>query len=224
MSAINWIEESLNDFVSLALSVLMLAGYQLYLRLKLRHDPNYTFQSVTRTARSNWVQGIMADQGRNIVGVQTLRNSTMAATFFASTAVLLIMGTLTLSGEATQLNSSWHQLNPVGSSHPGVWITKVLALLSDFMVAFFSFAMAVRLFHHVGYFLGLPAEQRPAGVTPTSVALHLNRAGHYYSIGMRAYYFSVPMVFWLFGPHFMVFATVVLIAVLYHSDRTPKKS
>jgi uncharacterized membrane protein len=41
---------------------------------------------------------------------------------------------------------------------------------------------------------------------------------------MRAYYFSVPLVFWLFGPHFMLAATVVLLAVLYHVDRTPKES
>jgi Protein of unknown function, DUF599 len=30
------------------------------------------------------------------------------------------------------------------------------------------------------------------------------------------------MVFWLFGPQFMVLATLVLIAVLYHVDRVPK--
>jgi len=43
-------------------------------------------------------------------------------------------------------------------------------------------------------------------------------------LGMRAYYFSVPLVFWLFGPHFMLAASIVLIAVLYHVDRTPRDS
>ena len=51
--------------------------------------------------------------------------------------------------------------------------------------------------------------------------MHLNRAGRYYGIGMRAYFFSVPLVFWLFGPHLMILATVVLIVVLYHVDRMP---
>jgi uncharacterized membrane protein len=39
---------------------------------------------------------------------------------------------------------------------------------------------------------------------------------------MRAYYYSVPLVFWLFGPLFMLAATLVLIAVLYHVDRAPQ--
>jgi hypothetical protein len=29
-------------------------------------------------------------------------------------------------------------------------------------------------------------------------------------------------VFWLFGPQFMMLATLVLIPVLYHADRVPK--
>jgi uncharacterized membrane protein len=59
-------------------------------------------------------------------------------------------------------------------------------------------------------------------LTPVHVAAYLNSGGRFYSIGMRAYYFSVPMVFWLFGPHFMLVATVVLIAFLYRLDRAPQ--
>ena len=223
MSDIHWIEEYLTDFIFLGSSALLLAAYHMYLRFRLRKEPHYTFQGVLRATRAAWVADIMSDPARSIVGVQTLRNSTMAATFFASTAVLLIMGTLTLSGQSEKLTTSWHQLNVLGSAHPGVWIAKVMFLLSDFMVAFFSFAMAVRLFHHVGYLLAVPQEKRPAAVTPHTVALHLNRAGRYYSIGMRSYYFAVPLVFWLFGPHFMISSTVVLIAVLYHVDRAPRQ-
>ena len=40
---------------------------------------------------------------------------------------------------------------------------------------------------------------------------------------MRAYYLAVPLVFWLFGPHFMLLATLVLIPILYYLDRTPKE-
>lgn len=222
MSTLHWLESSLNDVVSLLISALLLGAYHVYLRVKLRHNPQYTFQSVTHAARIAWIDIIMADDHKGILGVQTLRNSTMAATFFASTAVLLIMGTLTLSGQSEKLTASWQQLDLMGSLHPGIWITKVLFLLSDFLVAFFNFAMAVRLYHHVGYLIALPHDRRPNAVTPRSVAVHLNRAGRYYSVGMRSYYFAVPLVFWLFGPQFMVAATIVLIAVLYRVDRAPR--
>jgi uncharacterized membrane protein len=39
---------------------------------------------------------------------------------------------------------------------------------------------------------------------------------------MRAYYFIVPLVFWLFGPHFMIISTIGLLIVLYRIDRAPK--
>lgn len=34
---------------------------------------------------------------------------------------------------------------------------------------------------------------------------------------MRAYYCAVPLVFWLFGPHFMILATLVTVAIFFIS-------
>lgn len=212
----------INDIAGFGTSAAMLVGYHAYLRIRLRRNPHYTIQAVNRAARSAWVKGIMQDESKGILGVQTLRNSTMAATFLASTAVLLIIGTLTLSEQTDKLVTSWHSLNVMGSLQPGLWTAKLLFLLSNLFMAFFSFAMSVRLYNHVGYQLNVPIKDRPPSINPKSVAVHVNRAGYYYSLGMRAYYFAVPLVFWLFGPHFMVAATVVLIAVLYHVDRAPE--
>ncbi len=209
------------DLASLAVSAVLIALYHAYLALRLKKDPSYTIQAVNRAARTQWVVSMMGDPGRNIVGVQTLRNATMAATFMASTAVLLIVGTLNLSGEANKLIDTWHVLN-IGSTHPALWILKLLFLVSDFFVAFFAFTMSVRLYNHVGFQISVPREVRAGILSTREVAIHLNRAGYYYSIGMRAYYFSVPLVFWLFGPLFMFLATLVLIAVMYHVDRTPQ--
>lgn len=172
-------------------------------------------------ARTAWVVTIMRE-GRDILAVQTLRNSTMAATFLASTSVLLIIGVLTLSGQADRLEGAWHSLNTVGSRHPELWLAKLLLLLLDLFVAFFSFSMSIRIYNHVGYMINVPLALNHRVISPEHVAVHLNRAGKYYSIGMRAYYFSVPIVFWLFGPHLMLGATVLLVAVLYHLDRAPK--
>jgi uncharacterized membrane protein len=215
---------AVNDLASFIVSTGLVIGYHLYLSYKLRKNPHYTIQAVNRAARSAWVTGIMQDESKSILAVQTLRNSTMAAIFLSSTAVLLIIGTLTLSGQTDKLEYTWHTLNMLGSSHPGLWITKLLLLLSNFFVAFFSFAISIRLFNHVGYQINVPIKKRTPYINPKNVSVHLNRAGNYYSLGMRAYYFSVPLVFWLFGPHFMLAATVVLLAVLYHVDRTPKES
>jgi len=217
----NWLIEYRADLIGVFVSAMLLVGYNLYLAYKLRRNSHYTMKALNRAARSAWISSIMQDESRAIVAVQTLRNSTMAATFLASTAVLLIMGTLTLTGQASNLAHSWHTLNVVGSAHRGIWMLKLLFLVIDFFIAFFSFSLAIRMFNHVGYQVAVPAAQRPASLTPYVVGTNLNRAGQYYSLGMRAYYYSVPMVFWLFGPHWMILATAALIFVLFHIDRAP---
>ena len=208
------------DVVSFISSAALIIVYHLFLRAKVRKDRTYTVQAVNAIARTAWVETIMQER-KDILAVQTLRNSTMAATFLASTSVLMIIGILTMSGGG-KLESTWHALNVFGAQSPELWLVKLLCLLLDMLVAFFSFSMSIRIFNHVGYMINVPLAQKHKMITPAHVATHLNRAGQFYSIGMRAYYFTVPLVFWLFGPHFMLVATIVLLFVLYRLDRAPK--
>jgi len=210
-----------NDVLGFVLSVSLLLLYHLFLKHKERTDPSYTVQAVNRTARAAWVENIMAE-GKDILAVQTLRNSTMAATFLASTAVLLIIGVLTLSSQGEKLETTWHALNMFGAKHAELWMIKLLLLVLDLLFAFFSFSMSIRIFNHVGYMINVPLGMNYKSITPTHVANHLNRAGWFYWLGMRAYYFLVPLLFWLFGPHLMLMSTLGLVYVLYRLDRTPK--
>jgi len=211
-----------NDIASFLASVILVVAYHIFLRHKIKKNPTYTVQAVNKIARTAWVETIMGDEKNAVLGVQTLRNSTMAATFLASTSVLLIMGVLTLSEQGDKLGSHWHALNMVGAISPMLWMVKLLLLLLDLFVAFFGFSMAIRIYNHVGFMINVPVRLNHKMITPAHVATHLNRAGKFYSMGMRAYYFMVPMVFWLFGPHFMLASTIVLLLVLYRIDRAPK--
>lgn len=219
-----WNHDAFNDVSSLAVSALLLVLYHLWIHHKVSKDPTYTVQAINRIARTAWVETMMAGGKPDVISVQTLRNSTMAATFLASTAVLLIIGVMTLSGQTNNLGSTWHSLNMFGAKAPEIFIAKLLLLLLDLFVVFFSFSLAIRVYNHVGYLINVPPSLNHKSISPQHVAVHLNRAGSYYSIGMRAFYFIVPVVFWLFGPHFMLAATVGLIAVLYRVDRAPKIS
>jgi uncharacterized membrane protein len=211
-----------NDFAALAVCSLLIIAYHVFLRRKVRKDPTYTVQAVNKIARTAWVENIMADEKNAVLAVQTLRNSTMAATFLASTSVLLIMGVLTLSEQEQKIEATWHALNMLGAIHPVLWMVKLILMLADLFVAFFAFSMAIRIYNHVGFQINVPLRMNHKMITPAHVATHLNRAGHFYSIGMRAYYFLVPLVFWLFGPHFMFIATLGLLLTLYRIDRSPR--
>ena len=207
-----------SDLISFVFSATLLVGYHLFLRYKLRTDTAYTIQAVNAAARAAWVEGIMSKPGQEVLAVQTLRNAIMGPTFFGTTAVLLLIGTVTLTGQADKLEQTWHALNILGTMRPELWLAKILLLLMAFLVAFMSFAQAVRLFIHVGFLINVP-EGDPRRNSAQFVAAQLNRAGIYHWMGMRAYYCAVPLVFWLFGPHFMVVASIVAVAILYHLDR-----
>ena len=120
-----WNHDVFNDVSSFAISALLLALYHLWIRRKVKKDPTYTVQAINRIARTAWVETMMASGKPDVISVQTLRNSTMAATFLASTAVLLIIGVVTLSGQANNLGSTWHVLNAYGAKAPEIFIAKL---------------------------------------------------------------------------------------------------
>jgi len=215
-----WLNEFAPDLTALAASAAMIGLYYLFLWIKVRNNPTYTIHGVNELARTLWVANVMSNPGKDVMAVQTLRNFIMGASLMASTATLLMIGTLTLSGQAENIARSWHVLNVVGSHAAALWIIKVIALLLDFIIAFFAFAMAVRLINHVVFMLNVPDHGAHPELSPANVARRLIRAGQMFAIGMRAFFFAVPLVFWLFGPPFLVVATVGLVFTLYHLDRT----
>lgn len=209
------------DISTYTFSLCLIAGYHVYLRARLRRDPSYTIQSVNNDARTAWVENIMAEKSNGILAVQTLRNSTMAATFLASTAILLMMGTLNLMQNSGKKDSLLHALESGIAVGDDMEQIKLLILLATFFWAFFSFSMALRMYNHVGYLINASNDKHQFYPTPHYVSRLLNRSGAYYSLGMRGYYISVPLVFALFNPYYMVVASIGLIVALYHIDRAP---
>ncbi len=207
--------------IAVCLSAILLFAYFLFLAYGIRRNPDFTIHAVNDKARIRWVHSVMQDRTRDIMAVQTLRNFMMAATFNASSAILLIIGTLTLSGQAESLAKTWHVLN-LGDVVPREWwIIKIMALLTTLIVAFFSFALCVRLLNHVVFMINLPSHEALGVLAPEQVAKRLNQAGRFYRAGMRAYFVTVPLVFWLFGPVFLLISMVCLIVALYFLDRSP---
>jgi uncharacterized membrane protein len=110
-----------NDIVSLAASAGLLLAYHAWLRWRLRQDPGYSVHGVNALVRAAWVEEIMRRRDV-ILAVQTLRNSLMAAIFLASTAVLLIIGVLTLSEQGDKLRTAWQALDVFGAASTRLWL------------------------------------------------------------------------------------------------------
>ncbi len=212
---------SMLDIGAYLASVVLIGGYHLYLRLRLRQDCNYTIQSVSNNARTAWVENIMTDKSSGILAVQTLRNSTMAATFLASTAILMSMGVLNLMQKTGSGDSMLHSLQQSLMSGGDFENLKVLLLLGTLFWAFFSFSMAVRLYNHVGYLINSTNAKYHFNPSTGYVSELLNRSASFYTYGMRAYYISVPMIISLYSPYYTAIASIGLVVFLYNIDRAP---
>lgn len=215
-----WLREFGADALAFLVSSIFVATYYVMLLARTRRDPTSSIHGVNELARSLWVKNVMANPGKDVMAVQTLRNFVMGASLMATTAAFLILGTLSLTGQVESISRSWHVSSLYGSSSPELWIVKVMCLLADFIVAFFAFAMAIRLANHVVFMVNVPGPWSLPALSPDGVAERLNGAGRHFATGMRAFFFAVPLVFWLFGPVFLVVATAGLVLALHRLDRT----
>jgi uncharacterized membrane protein len=209
------------DLGTFALCALMVAIYQWRLARRVRRNPDVTVQGMNAAARAAWVRRVTEDRDLHTMAVQTFRNSTMAASLMASTAVLLIFGILNFSTSVDKVAAFGRGISTWGSHEPGMWVFKLMVLIVDFFVAFFAFALAIRGYHHAGFLLNVPLDPKHGGVSVQKITNMLHRTARYYSIGMRTYYLAVPLLLWLFGPIWMLIATVALLVVLNHLDHLP---
>lgn len=216
-----WFQEFGVDVSAIAISLLLIGLYYRFLQIRIRRDPTYSIHAVNALARSLWVRNVMTNPGNEVMAVQSLRNFIMVGIMMASTASLLIMGTLTLSGQAENITHSWHAINFIGSHLKELWIVKVMCLLLDFVIAFFAYALSIRLANQVLFMLNVPQSDQAENpvLAHDNVANRLNQAGYMVAVGMRAFFFAIPLVFWLFGPLFLIVATIGLVITLYRLDR-----
>jgi uncharacterized membrane protein len=205
----------ITDVLAFALSASLVIGYYLVLWLRGQAVSVHAFNAVIR---KRWLIRIITTHGLNILAVQTLRNSVMAANFMASTSILLIVGALNLSDK---------MIGPRGLaalmqlSLLALPLVKWGLLIVIFFIAFFCFSMAIRYFNHVGYMINLSYENDGENRLFHTTLLYLNKAGRYYAWGNRAFYFSLPVILWFFGPYFLMAGTVILICGLLLMDYAP---
>jgi uncharacterized membrane protein len=204
----------LHEVAAVAAALALLGAYHVFVHWRMRSDPDFRIQSLLNRTREAWVERMIRED-LGILAVQTLRNSIMAATFFATTAVALVVGTITLSMQSGALRRMSESL---AASDERWWFLKIVILLVDMLAAFFFFAQAIRYLMHVSLMISAPSE----AVSPSMVSKMLIHAGRFHTRGMRCYYYAGPVLLWLFGPAYLVLATCALVVALYFLDRSPE--
>ncbi|KQJ95396.1 uncharacterized protein LOC100832465 [Brachypodium distachyon] len=218
------------DYVLVPLGLAVMAGYHLWLLLRIRRRPATTVIGINAINRRIWVRHIMEDaSGKNgVLAVQTMRNAIMASSVLATVAITLssLVAALMASGAAHGLFS---RRDDVGDGNSNIIVlgatgevalsAKFLAILICFLVAFLLNVQSIRYYSHTGTLINVPlrAHRRP-GLAVDYVTGTLNRGSYFWSLGVRAFYFSCPVFLWLFGPIPMFAACVAMVCTLYFLD------
>ncbi|KAJ4774733.1 hypothetical protein LUZ62_016328 [Rhynchospora pubera] len=215
------------DCVLVPIGILALLGYHLWLLYRVVKHPSTTVIGINSMNRRLWVQFVMQDPAKyGVLAVQSLRNNIMASTLLASTAIMLssiIAILMTNNNGATTGGIRGGALILGNTTQLGLSV-KCFSILVCFLLAFFLNLQSIRYYSHGSILINVPFSQLytsdplPAGPAAKYVANVINRGSYFWSLGLRALYFSLPIFLWIFGPIPMLACCLMLVSVLYFLD------
>ena len=169
--------------------------------------------------RLRWMLEMQARDAR-IVDASIMSTLQSGTSFFASTSLLALGGSLTLLRGADDALRILSDL-PLGTvASRTVWDMKVVGLTAIFGYAFFKFAWSYRLFNYASILIGAtPSAKsgRPEQRRLTALrAAEMNIvAGRHFNRGQRAFFFALAYLGWFIGPLVLIGTTaVVVVAIL----------
>ncbi|XP_023772281.1 uncharacterized protein LOC111920949 [Lactuca sativa] len=210
-------EEKDMDYVLVPLGLGIMILYHIWLVYTVLTNPRRTVIGLNAESRHQWVFSMMADPLKNgVLAVQTIRNNIMASTLLATTAITLssIISVFVSSTSNTNSNQLIY-----GNKTSLLSSVKYFSILLCFLVAFLCNVQSIRYYAHVSFLATVPTfinRTEPINY----VARNLNRGSLFWSIGLRAFYFSFPLFLWIFGPIPMFVCCCIMSFVLYFLDTT----
>jgi uncharacterized membrane protein len=195
----------------------LLLGYHLIHLLEVRFWPARTSLGRNNRARARWASNVMA-RGADILAVQTLRNWTMAATFLASTAIVIALGILSFALTYDGLDELNNIFYLAGVRSHKLAVVKALLVVFVFLIAFVSFSLCVRFYNHAAFLLNLPRDDQAALLDSDAAIRALSRGASAYNLGMRCYYVAIPAALWLLGPIWFLAGALVVTVLIYQLD------
>ena len=202
-------------WLAMLVTVAVLAGNEVMMMVMQRRNPARLARSAHANMRQEWFAAVSAQSGSEILAVQTLRNSLMSATMAASTAVLGLIGTVTMA--APSLNAGFAGgISAV--RHLSVHLVLELVLMVLLFAALVSSTMAVRFYNHASFISAIPVgSEARRRWTPVGSA-DVRRAGLLYSWGLRHLILVAPILASILHPFAGPPAAVAIVVVLYGFD------
>lgn len=200
-------------------AVLILLWCAIGWRIEHSNPAKPSTSSIMANYRREWMTQMIAREVR-IFDAQTMGTLRQGTSFFASTCVIAIGGTLALIGNADQLAGVAQDLTEKAAPTI-VWEMKLLVIVGFLTNAFLKFVWSNRLFGYCSVMVGA-APNNPADPTAPSFArkaAELNiAAARSFNRGLRAIYFGLAAVAWLAGAIPLIIAAFVTCGVIWRRE------
>ena len=218
----------IETIIFLALLVIVWVVYGYYVHYQARQGNTGSLSYNLRQQRVNWMRRVLMRDSR-ISDASLLASQERVATFFATTSLLILATLITAINSGSDLSAIPRELFSLNSditseaSRRRSTLT-LLALALVFLFCFFKFTWSVRQYGFIAVILGNAPfpfeastdEERERFVLHT--AQLIDYAGHNSNSGLRAFYFSMPILAQTLSPVIGVLTLLVVVLVLYDRE------
>ncbi|XP_071727395.1 uncharacterized protein [Rutidosis leptorrhynchoides] len=213
------------DLLMVPLSFMIFIGYHIWLWRKVQTQPFSTVMGTNAHGRRLWVFTIMKENNekKNILAIQTIRNTIMGSTLMATTSIVLCCGL------AAVISSSYSVKKPLNNTIYGAHgqfmvALKYVTLLVIFLFSFMCHSLSIRFIGQVNFLINCD-EDSTLIVNSTYVSELLEKSFALSMIGNRLFYLALLIMFWIFGPEswlrhwvLVLLSSSTLVPVLYNLD------
>ena len=210
------------DLVALAWFLLCWVGYTRYATRAAASQPSLAV--VMHAHRREWMRRMMTRSNRmsDMSAISTLERN---VTFFASSALLILAGILTLLGYIDEAIRLFADLPLAIEQSRLQWEAKVFLLAVIFIYAFFKFTWSMRQVGFAAVLIGAMPEVDCTESLDDAVVKAADRtarvvstAAQHFNYGIRSYYFALAVLAWFVNPLLFIAAAALVVMVLYRRE------
>lgn len=207
------------DFAAAVLFLISWIGYGIIAQRV--NGKRTSLMSVMRVFRMRWIER-MTDRDNHIGDAALLSNLLRGTLFFASTTVFILGGLVALLGTAPRVAEVIAQLPYAAPAETRLAEIKALILIFVFVYAFFKFTWSAWQYNVLSILVGgIPDFNADPDVRQRYIDMSarvLWLAGESYNNGLRAYYFSIPLMAWFIDPVLCIVSNLIVTVVMYRRE------
>jgi len=226
MNLNDWALVHLQDLLGLIWLLTCWLGYSIFARKRAKQV--FCISSVLHLYRQQWMSNLLRRENR-VADASLLNNLERNASFLASTSLFIIAGLVTGIASSEKLYAILPTLPLAEDTNAMSVQFKLIVVLLIHIYAFFTFTWSMRQYGFCAVLLGaapLASDSDIDGPTGRNYVRYMSkvidRAGHTYNYGLRAFYFSLAVLAWLMNIWLYMFVVTFTMFILYSREFNSK--